>query len=476
MRFTRKVFTDLAIWMIGFGLAIGVVFPFFVILLGVPPTIAMTHTFFAACLGAGVMAGAINFGLARTIVGRRLRVLAQVGSRMRILADSMRTNPTHVDAETLSLPDLVGDGCPNDCHVEVDSDDEIGESGRAFNQLAQTLKQTVMAERITSAFSQILGKHLELAPLGDQALKYLLAVIGGEAGMLIIAGEDSYKTIACRFIRNPDQVKDSPVVSEALSTGNIFETAVPESVLVDHVVGVHRPAYVVVIPVWYKDSPLGAAILASPQSLGAEDRRRLEALRGALAISLNNSLTHHRLRHLSTLDALTGIYNRGFGLGRLREEFQRALRSESPLGVLIFDIDHFKSINDAYGHPMGDKVITRLIRTVRLVLREGDVLIRYGGEEFLVVLPAASKSDVAKIAERMRMSVENMVVNEGPLQIHVTMSLGGISWPEIDVESEEELVRCADQALYRAKESGRNRVEMFHAPSSPARLLVAVAE
>jgi two-component system, cell cycle response regulator len=461
MRITRKVFTDLAVWMVCFGLAIGVVFPFFIILLGVSSHIAITPKFFMACLGAGIAAGGINFWLARAVLGGRLRVLSTVGERMRNLADTMRSAPPVSMEEFFTWMDAESPCGVNGCHVEVDSTDEIGESAKTFNLLADTLRRTVTAERIVNAFAHMVSKHLELSSLSEQALLFWTRVFKAEAGLIAVIKEEVIEISASRHIRNLEAVKGSSHLAECLKTGKIIESPIPENVSVDHVVGEHLARHVYITPVYYKNTPLGAVLLATAEPLTEEDYRRMEMIRTSFAMALNNTLTHCRLRLLASLDPLTGIYNRGFGLNRLREEFKRSLRSGAPLGVLMFDIDHFKSINDTFGHLVGDRVIKRITGTVRTILREGDIMIRYGGEEFLLVLPAAAGSDLLKIGERIRRGIETLIISEADISINITISLGGVSWPEMDVQSEEELVRHADEALYKAKESGRNKVEMY---------------
>ena len=157
------------------------------------------------------------------------------------------------------------------------------------------------------------------------------------------------------------------------------------------------------------------------------------------------------------MDPLTDAYNRRFGLGRLREEFSRAVRAESPLGALMLDLDHFKAINDTYGHLVGDRVLRAVAGACRRVLREGDVLVRYGGEEFLVLLPGAGPEDVRQVGERVRRAIEETSVTDGELRTAVTVSLGGATFRDA-TDSPESLIARADKALYEAKEGGRNRI------------------
>ena len=183
---------------------------------------------------------------------------------------------------------------------------------------------------------------------------------------------------------------------------------------------------------------------------------RMILFRQPLALALNNALDHERLQRLAAIDPLTGLYNRRFGMARLHEEFSRAVRQKMPLGVLMFDIDHFKKVNDTYGHLIGDRILTQMSTLCRSLLREGDIVMRYGGEEFLAILPAASKEDITEIGERIRRIVEETPFDVGEQQIRITVSIGGTAYPGLQIETERDLVKCADEAMYSVKNSGRN--------------------
>ena len=143
---------------------------------------------------------------------------------------------------------------------------------------------------------------------------------------------------------------------------------------------------------------------------------------------------------------------------RLHEEYSRSVRRGIPLGVLMFDIDHFKQVNDTYGHVVGDRVLRDISTLIRQGIREGDILLRYGGEEFMVILPGASKEDAYTIADRVRHMVRDHKTVYGENQINVTISVGLDSMPESSVSGELELIANADEALYRSKNSGRDKV------------------
>lgn len=126
----------------------------------------------------------------------------------------------------------------------------------------------------------------------------------------------------------------------------------------------------------------------------------------------------------------------------------------------MFDLDHFKSVNDTYGHLVGDRVLVHMAKLARSVMREGDVLVRYGGEEFLAILPAASREDCRAVGERLRRLVQESAVRDGEQEIRITVSAGVAATPELTVDSPNDLVSQADQALYEAKDMGRNQVRI----------------
>jgi diguanylate cyclase (GGDEF)-like protein len=166
------------------------------------------------------------------------------------------------------------------------------------------------------------------------------------------------------------------------------------------------------------------------------------------------------MRYKATHDALTGVWNRGTILETLDREVTRSLREGLSLGVLIADLDHFKSVNDTYGHLTGDAVLREITKRMMTDVRSYDAVGRYGGEEFLILLPNCDHVETEEKAERLRAAIirEPVETDSGPLK--VTVSIGCVatcSWPE---NTASQLLQMADCALYRAKEEGRNRTIM----------------
>jgi diguanylate cyclase (GGDEF)-like protein len=162
-------------------------------------------------------------------------------------------------------------------------------------------------------------------------------------------------------------------------------------------------------------------------------------------------------------DPLTGMYNRRYFNHRLMEEIQRARRYEVPFSVFLLDIDHFKKVNDTYGHQVGDMVLKKIGSVIVNSVRELDVVIRYGGEEILVILPSTKVAEAVELAERLRQKIEETVmvdpnlVKERPA-IHVTVSIGVTEFRLHEDLDTETIVERADKYLYQAKSEGRNRV------------------
>jgi diguanylate cyclase len=172
----------------------------------------------------------------------------------------------------------------------------------------------------------------------------------------------------------------------------------------------------------------------------------------------NNALREERntLKITSITDGLTGLYNRTYIEESCQQEIREAVRYGRDFSLALFDIDHFKRVNDEFGHQTGDRVLKKISFLFKEVLRETDIAGRYGGEEFLVLFPATEEKDAIAVCERLRKKVESMIWTEGPEKI--TISGGLASYPKGSGLTEEKIIKIADKNLYMAKESGRNMV------------------
>ena len=178
------------------------------------------------------------------------------------------------------------------------------------------------------------------------------------------------------------------------------------------------------------------------------------------SVALARSLLYLKMEKLATTDGLTGLNNHRTFQEIMARELERARRYSRPLSLLLTDIDHFKSFNDTYGHPVGDLVLREIAGCIRNAVRINDFPARYGGEEFAVVLPETPEQGAFVIAERIRQMVEAKVVDSGPNKLRVTISIGCVTFPSFG-QTQQELIDFADKALYTSKKTGRNRVTMY---------------
>ena len=169
--------------------------------------------------------------------------------------------------------------------------------------------------------------------------------------------------------------------------------------------------------------------------------------------------TNQRLLELSQTDPLTELYNRRHMMTTLAAEFDRSNRSGSPFALVMIDLDHFKRVNDVYGHQQGDVVLQSTSMVIQAQLRQYDTAARFGGEEFTLLLPETSLDEAVLVAERLRQGISNIQFSGSISDLEITASFGVAAIPHSKINTIEDLIRLADKAMYMAKENGRNRVE-----------------
>lgn len=233
-----------------------------------------------------------------------------------------------------------------------------------------------------------------------------------------------------------------------------------------------KPASVALLPLVRYGSLIGSLSLGSLKTerfLKGSATDFLERLAAVVAICLENAANHERLKRVGLTDFLTGINNRRFFDQRLLEEMTRTQRCGEPLACLLLDIDNFKGVNDTYGHRAGDQVLKETSKLLRQQLRCSDVLARFGGEEFSILLINSDIAVSTEISERIRQGIEEMSVSldDGKI-LHITLSIGLSVFRADDAKEGatglgEILVDQADQALYQAKNSGKNKVVQYDA-------------
>jgi diguanylate cyclase (GGDEF)-like protein len=199
---------------------------------------------------------------------------------------------------------------------------------------------------------------------------------------------------------------------------------------------------------------------ARKQQLEREVDVRTEELKDALT---RLSEAHIILKEMNTLDAVTGIHNRQYFNENIEQEWRRAKRQGYEVSMLMLDIDHFKRVNDTYGHLAGDECLAAITKEVdRMFKRPSDVVARYGGEEFVVVLPYISGDNALRLAEQLRKIIAESTYSADGHELQVTVSIGvATATPDDEVRSRD-LIGWSDTVLYEAKSAGRNQVRQHH--------------
>lgn len=230
------------------------------------------------------------------------------------------------------------------------------------------------------------------------------------------------------------------------------------------------------VPLHYKGELIGVMNCGRNKvdDFSRNEIKLLQLVANQIALSIANARLYAKTRELSVRDELTGLYNRRHFLHVLQLEWKRASRFHHPLSLLMIDVDHFKKYNDSHGHKEGDRVLKHMGNLLVKTLREVDTLARFGGEEFVVLLPDTDRSGALAVGEKLRRVVESEQFSlTDQHQLPVTISVGMANYPE-DVREQEDLIDHADIALYDAKDQGRNRVVAY--PSQQKTLIEDVPE
>lgn len=313
--------------------------------------------------------------------------------------------------------------------VPVDSSDEIGQMASNFN---------AMRDRLKANYLSLLAEQDKLTTILLAAREAVIVTDRGGAIVLVnpAAEEVLRKSVAQIEQEGFDRIVDDPALIRSLLNGEQ-----------------ERP----LVELEYR----GRVLAISASTICDGDGRVI----GSAALIRDVDEEHRMRQKLSRMartDELTGLYNRRHLDERFADEFARMRDSGRALAVMMFDVDHFKRFNDSYGHEAGDRVLREVGRVTRETLRIYDVLGRYGGEEFVAVLPGLHIGDAGPVADRLRRDVEALDIDG----LRVTISIGVACTESVAAETPAALLAAADSALYAAKRNGRNRVEVAAATSA----------
>lgn len=444
--FTHK----LLLIMVGFGLLIGIVFPFFVkFVLDLPSSKVLTPNFFAMCIVAGLLVGGFNFYVFKSVF---YDFLESISAKLTAFREKLST------ARREEAVECRGE----DCLITVKSDDPIvGNITQSFNDFIVTIQNSMRAELITNRFLEDLKAGLSVKDIADVVLDAFVKYFGGEGGCIIGYDRGEFELLKTMHTSVELDSLDHDEMYRIMDarTAVVHQDLYKNAIKLNIIVGEVTPNSVAFIPLKYQDQNIGVAILLSRNDFA----RPFDVIESRNFIKqatpfLHNSSLIRRLETLAAIDELTRVLNRRFGMKRLQEEFNRAHRYGTSFSLCLLDVDRFKTINDTYGHQAGDEVLRSMAVQLQKELRASDFVIRYGGEEFLVVLPGASLADAFGIMDRIRRKVQTYKLQYGSYTINYTFSGGVCSYPSGDINEPGDLIKLADEAMYRAKNAGRNRI------------------
>lgn len=448
---TRSTLRNLQFAMLVFGLGVGLIFPFFARVV-LKAENALSPVFFLMCVTAGLIVGIFNFYIFRVNVSRELTHVQQ--------------GMNHVN-ENISTANVLEDGCQNNCLLELTSADIIGDIELSFNSMTEEIFKRLEMEGQTKQLNESLIKSVELEDVARSVLKRIGAVLNAKGGLLY-GGTPEKMDLLADFGIDKSETRFSAIqntqgpISHTLEIDKVqifSKTEGWEWISQSTPMGRFKPKSIVLIPLTAKRRTVGLVMLACGNAkLDEKQKKMLETLRAFAAPYLDNAMLHRKITELAAVDELTGLVNRRFGVKRLKDEFSRSARHGTPLSIMMIDIDHFKVVNDTFGHNAGDVVLKAVATILGAGLRSEDMVCRYGGEEFLLLLSGAGMVDCALAADRLRRVIEAEEIQWETSRIPVTVSIGVTSYPMVRVSIGDEMVGYADKALYTAKESGRNRV------------------
>jgi diguanylate cyclase (GGDEF)-like protein len=300
---------------------------------------------------------------------------------------------------------------------------------------------------ITKIVDNILGYPMCSILLFDKPYKYLDMV-----AMVTNGNREIYN--------EPVRIGLSGITGNAIETGKVIRIADLQNNK-KYIIGLKNARSEMAVPMITRGRIIGVLNAESTKLSAFNDRdeKLFTTLAASAGMAIENARLHKWISDLTVIDDLTGIYNYRYFTQRLEEEKKRASRYNLPLSLIMLDLDWFKQTNDTYGHEIGNIVLKEIVQVVKSCIRDTDTFCRYGGEEFIIILPQTGSAEASVLGERIRREVDHYDFGKATsiLGLHITVSLGTTSFPDNGL-STMELVQTVDMALYRAKGGGKNRV------------------
>jgi len=328
------------------------------------------------------------------------------------------------------------------------------DAAAALAEAAQARLRSEDLERLMT-FSQALANALDPATLQQALWRYLPAFVGERECWVLTRRPDRWEpflqSTACRgSLEQREAIADRAHLPATLEEARLLGIADGDGLC---------------FPLVAAGTAVGALGIQDGAAITNDQRKALGAATGLIAIAMRNVQLILATREYSLRDGLTNCFNRGHGLETLDGELRRTRRSRQPLSILMFDVDHFKTINDELGHLRGDDLLRAVGAQLTRVLRSSDVRCRYGGDEFLIILPDTPSIGAQQVAESVRREMATLAMVQDGKTIPVTVSVGvATAGPEDLVFAT--LIQRADDALYQSKRAGRDRCSVAGVPAA----------
>lgn len=419
--------------------------------------------------------GKIMMDELRTLFGRQARVLTDQRNALRekLSADLGYNTALGIGASLASLVLLAAA-----VYVVSKSLNEQAEAARRSDQLAASNAQlatqsAVRAQRlsITASMLQVLDSVKTPAELARVLPVFLQKLLPDTSGAVYLYRNSRDLLELKASWGGVDNAPASVAPDECwgLRLGKVHVAKPEHDLRCDHgVVWAGQQATQTCVPMISQGDVIGVLVIADhPDQDNPLEQAHIVTLAEHLSLAISNVALRDALRHQSTVDPLTGLYNRRFFDESLKRELARAQRSGSACSVVMIDLDHFKRVNDTYGHEGGDLVLQAASRAIQQRVRASDVVCRYGGEELVLMLPDCGAEEAQQCAETIRLSLTAIAIQHAGQTISgISASFGVAQWPGHD-DGEQGLLQAADRALYAAKRSGRNQVMVASPPAPP---------
>jgi diguanylate cyclase (GGDEF)-like protein len=330
-------------------------------------------------------------------------------------------------------------------------------------KLTSSIAEFYTLQQISQAISSILDikellKYVNDIILGVMGVNYSTIILFDEKRMKLKVHTTNIKTRE-DLVTLSDNINNE-ILFNALNNGkSIIENFVDDE---EYVFTKAREVNsLILVPLNTKSRKYGLVLIEHKYYSAFDDEnvRLLETIGQQVGIAMENAELYQKMQELATIDGLTGVYNRLFFQERLPREFKAAQEENYSLTLAIFDIDHFKRFNDTYGHLFGDKVLKIIADIVNKSLRNSDIFARYGGEEFIILFPRTNLKEACDKVELLREEILCTCVKDNLVSASITVSFGIASFPE-NARTENELIKLADDALFEAKDAGRNCVRI----------------